>query len=61
MQLGQKIVSISIAVGTASFVLLAIDAMSERSFPSFVTISLAHGVALGLIVSAIRAGSIRSS
>ena len=60
MQLSEKIVSISIAVGTASFALLTIDAMSERAFPSFVTIALAHGVALGLIVSAFRAWSTRS-
>ena len=57
MQLSEKIVSISIAVGTASFALLAIDAVSEGAFPTFVTIALAHGVVLGLIVSAIRARS----
>ena len=59
MQLREQIVSTSVAVGTASFALLAIDAMSEWAFPSFVTIALAHGVALGLAVSTVRAGSSR--
>ena len=59
MQLIGSIISISCFVAVASFGLLAIDAVSEWSFPSSVTWALAHGVALGLMVCALVSEAVR--